>query len=442
MNGQVTKKDGEKAETDKTLAATIETYDDTDRQMNADIEFFDAMKESCAAKNDEWTIRSGLRADEIKGIADALAILNTDEARELFSKAIKPGAQAGQASSLLQVASVSAGVPAKVKAYAALKKFASKSHSIRLAKLAVTLSSATAGHFDEVIAAIDTLIGTLKTEETDDAAKRDQCKEEYTKINSTISDLAWKIEVNEAAIEKFEAEIEKAEKEKAETILAIEDVIKTMAEMKATRDEENAAFLQAKSEDEQAIDLLDQAKTVFAAYYVNNDIEMGPIEGPYQLLQKEEPTFARDPDEAPDANFNDKGHRMVESKGIVSILTNIIEDLHGEIRVMERDEAAALAAYEKALAAAEQLQADLEAKKVTLEGVIAETTESKRLENVKLTANEADKKEEEDYFTSIKPDCDFIMGAFEERMSKRQAEMDGLVQAKAFLAGAQAKMEA
>merc|ERR550514_792864 len=50
--------------------------------------------------------------------------------------------------------------------------------------------------------------------------------------------------------------------------------------------------------------------------------------------------------------------------------------------------------------------------------------------------NKADLKAQLDYKAAIKPDCDWVLNSFEERAEKRKAEMDGLVTAKEYLAGA------
>jgi len=42
----------------------------------------------------------------------------------------------------------------------------------------------------------------------------------------------------------------------------------------------------------------------------------------------------------------------------------------------------------------------------------------------------------EEYLKKIKPDCDWMLNAFEERVEKRKAEMNGLVTAKEYLTGA------
>merc|ERR1719343_867511 len=77
----------------------------------------------------------------------------------------------------LQVQSSHGNVVAQ--AYAALKQQATQAHSLRLAALAARLRSTKKGHFEEIIALIDTISATLADEQEDDIKKRDQCKDEY-----------------------------------------------------------------------------------------------------------------------------------------------------------------------------------------------------------------------------------------------------------------------
>merc|ERR1719174_3049410 len=162
------RKETEKAEAEAMLADTTKAYDDTEKQMKADTEFFDQTKAACESKHEEWTVRKELRDAELAGIDKALEILTSDEARELFAKSIKPGVetflQIASSPSLLQD---SAMAPA-ARAYNVLKSKLKKHHSVRLAALAVEIRSSKAGHFDEVIKAIDEMIKTLEEEGADD----------------------------------------------------------------------------------------------------------------------------------------------------------------------------------------------------------------------------------------------------------------------------------
>merc|ERR1719231_565153 len=93
-----------------------------------------------------------------------------------------------------------------------------------------------------------------------------------------------------------------------------------MEQMKKERKDEKEAFEAAKADDEAAIELLGQAKEALTQYYKDNEIEM-----------VQQPTFEKDPDAMPDATFKKKDSNKNESKGIVSIMDMLIEDLKAEI---------------------------------------------------------------------------------------------------------------
>lgn len=442
-----------KATKEETLAVVEERlahaqamYDDTKAQMEADIKFFDETKEACVSKHSEWTTRAAMRKEELEGITKAITILSSDEARELFSSTIKPGKETGMDSkydsginieSFLQLASKKQESPA-TKAYAKLRDQASKVHSFRLAALAVQVHEAKAGHFDKVIEAIDKMIATLNAENAGDIAKRDQCKDEYTKINSTISNVTWLIKNNEARIDKLTSLIELRTQEKKETIAQIFEVQKQMAAMTDIREQENEAFLNSKKDDTAAIKLLVEARQVLTAYYKNKTEGMGPIQGNVKdvFLQEPDVFFNVSKDQAPEAEFSTTGKRKNEAKGITQILTMIIEDLNDEIKNDMKAEEVAQLQYEEAMRAAEALKQALIDKKVNLETEIADLGQDKTDEEEKMKNNKAALKDEIDYKNKITPDCDWIIGAFYKRSKAREAELDGLKGAKEYLVGA------
>jgi len=433
-------KEAEKAEAEAGLAETTQSYDDTDMQKKADIEFFDATKAACDAKHKEWVIRDDLRTEEMEGIAEALKILTSDEAREMFAKSIQPGQGSNQmaAPSFLQVdnADTNSATMKAARAFSELKKQASKTHSLRLARVAALLRTSKAGHFEAVIKAIDEMIATLKEEGMADQNKRDQCIDEYKNTDSVIAETKWLIEKNQAKIDKLQSLIDKHTVTKEETIAEIAATEEEIKEMKATRDAEHQAFLQAKSDDTAAIALLESATEALTKFYKKNELDMGDIQASVKasLIQKhKQPEFEVSADQAPEATFSDSGSRKGESKGIVSIMTMIKQDLEMEIKNGQEAEAATQLEFEAQLKAAEQLVADLTQKKENLETEIARLEGEKSDEHKTKKANEKDLNSEETYRKKITPDCDWIIGAFTQRAQKRTAEMDGLAQAKVHL---------
>merc|ERR1719298_320442 len=424
------KKEGEKADAEKELADTSQTLDDTTKQMKADTIFFDETKAACQAKADEWAERVRARTEEMAGINKALELLTSDDAKALFNKSIKPGKETG----FLQIDSET---QPQTKAYKALKAHASKAKSLRLAAIAATLR--TGGHFDAVIAEIDKMMATLKEEEKGDIEQRDWRKEETFKNEQEASRYEYKIERTDAKIMKLTSKREELESTLAATVQSILNTKDDIKAMEDARKEQHAAFESAKSDDEGAVKLLAAAIEAMTAFYKNNKIGMGDIQGAAQALVQE-PVFEVSADQAPDASFTSAGKSSGESKGIVSIMTMIKEDLEDEISNGVKTEEETQAKYEETLGEANTLLDELRAKKTNLEQAISDT-------NTEIDENEVKKedlqgllKDEKDYLASIKPDCDWILNSFTERRTKRAAEMEGLLQAKGMLAGASPAM--
>lgn len=434
------KKETQKAEAEQLLADTTEMYDDTEAQMKADIAFFDETKASCQSKHDEWMTRSELRAEELKGIKKALDILTADDARELFASTIKAGKETGMDDSydtgvgqlvFLQVATESA--------YRPLRDAARKVGSLRLAALAVRVQEAKVGHFDAVIKEVDVMIQTLKDEDAADIAKRDQCKSEYQEIASKIANVTWLIKKNNAKIDKLTTLIEELTDERVKTLEHIKEVVEHNETITTERGAENAEFLQAKMDDQDAIRLLASARTELLRYYSNRSIELGPIQGNVKdlALAQQGPDFDVSEDQSPEAVFSHKGKRKNEAKGIAQLLSMIIEDLNDEIKNDMKAEESAQLDYEKEVAAANKLKDQLDLKERRLDYMIKMRDREKDDEEKSLVTNKEELKAEQEYKATITPDCDWIIRAFSERAARRVTEMNGLVSAKDYLAAYQ-----
>merc|ERR1719469_636643 len=89
--------------------------------------------------------------------------------------------------------------------------------------------------------------------------------------------------------------------------------------------------------------------------------------------------------------------------------------------------------YEAQKKAAEDLEAALEKKKTNLASDIALRKTDKTAEENKKTANENDLNDQTSSKEQIGPNCKLIEEKFADREAKREAEMDGLRQAKEFL---------
>merc|ERR1719310_1800058 len=142
--------------------------------------------------------------------------------------------------------------------------------------------------------------------------------------------------------------------------------------METNRIAEHKAFATAKSDDEQAVEVLGSAIEALGSFYKNNDVDQGEIQGGAKaFVQVHKPEFEVSEDQAPDATFSSAGKSGGESKGILSIMTMIKEDLEDEISNGVKGEKKAQAEFEAELGAAKKLIKELTLKKTNLESDIA-----------------------------------------------------------------------
>merc|ERR1719159_182130 len=122
LNAELKVRTAEHSEALVQVADASQELDDTTQQMKADIDFFDDTKAACQAKADAWAERVRARTEELAGIDKAIEILTSDDAKALFSKAIKPGTEK-------TFMELTKGTQQQNKAYKVLKKLTEKTHS-------------------------------------------------------------------------------------------------------------------------------------------------------------------------------------------------------------------------------------------------------------------------------------------------------------------------
>merc|ERR1719171_2229655 len=350
LEGMVTDKSAQKAEKSTQLAENEELLEATQIQLKEDEEFFETARKSCKEKSDSWDERGRLRTEELSGINKALEILTSDDARATFqsahdTRAVDTFGSAGVDVDFVQVESETSP---RARAYKALKKAIQKGskQSLMLARLAATVRAATTGHFDEVIASIDTMLQTLKDEEAEDIKQRDWCIEERHTERSNRDDLEYDIAQLEAKIERAEVKKKGLEKDVENTEKAKEQLEDDMAQALEDRTAGNQNFHDAKEDDLKAIDLLADAIAAMSSYADNNLALL-------QKRSKKQPVFEVSEDQAPDATFSDSDKHKGATDGIVALLTQIKENLENEVGLATKAEAKATEEYDALKASSE-----------------------------------------------------------------------------------------
>eukprot|EP00747_Dinoflagellata_sp_TGD_P155708 gnl/TRDRNA2_/TRDRNA2_177604_c2_seq33.p1 gnl/TRDRNA2_/TRDRNA2_177604_c2~~gnl/TRDRNA2_/TRDRNA2_177604_c2_seq33.p1 ORF type:complete len:703 (+),score=271.51 gnl/TRDRNA2_/TRDRNA2_177604_c2_seq33:67-2175(+) len=416
------KQTSDEADKSKQLADSQATLDDTKEQLKADEAFFADTKQGCKDKAAEWAERTRLRTEELQGITKAIEILNSPEAQKTFQSS---------ESTFVQLSSKTQPKNSVVRtdAYSKLRTLATKYHSVSLAELAV--SAKTSGHFDDVIVMIDKMIALLREEEASDIEHRDRCQAQENANQNAMADLDHTIGKTKESLDRM-ADEEKELETQIETLEAsIEETKTEMKELLDNRNEEEDEFKKALKDDMDAVDLLGKAIASISAFYKKNKIPLGLVQ------KKDDPEYSVDEDKAPETGFSGAGKRSSESTGLVAILSMLKEDVEKEIKVAREEDAEAQKEYEAdrgdlkaTLDATTASKVQTETELANLQAKIASYDEFKQQKGNELDAQKQLEK-------TLFEDCDWVKQHFDSRAEKRKAEIDGLMDAKNVLAGAE-----
>merc|ERR1740123_1990103 len=242
----------------------------------------------------------------------------------------------------------------------------------------------------------------------------------------------------QAAREKTEEKIGRLEDKKKELESKIEeldnqmeDTKKKMKERLKLRNDEQEDFEEALKVDQEAIDSLNQAITALMKFYKKNKIPLN--------LAQEEPKCTNDPDKAPELEWaqggDSYGGRKEESTGIIAILSMIVEDYQNEMKTGRQEDAEAQEDYEKDRAAMEEVLHAAKESHSTKSNELAETQDAIRDAKGFLEQKEDEMDDEEGMKKTLTKDCNWLKTHFDSRRKKREAELDGLAEAKNILAG-------
>mmetsp|Transcript_26154 Transcript_26154/g.59613 ORF Transcript_26154/g.59613 Transcript_26154/m.59613 type:complete len:675 (+) Transcript_26154:111-2135(+) len=414
----LSKREVAQSEAKKSLSMAEEEREDTIELLEGDTTFFEDTKKNCQRKTADWAERQRLRAEEKDGITKALEILDSDDAKALFASATTTFVQAKAVDQH----------GARQRVVAAIQAKALQSGSPALSAVAVELRLG--GHFDRVIAQIEKLMDKLREEEQQDIVDRDECIENENKHSNEKDDLEYEVKKLGNKIEKLEDRKLDLQDRIDAIHVGITDQTTVMEDALTVRTATHDEFLQAKSDDEAAIELLSQAIKVLGKFYKNN-----------ALLQRNEPLvkppeFDEDPDRAPEANVDKKYEgSQRQNGGIVALLQHLKEQLQNEVAAAVKAEEEDTAAYEKQRVEDRQLREDLKQQAADLGEEKANTEQTITNTEEKKTDTQTHADDVGTELDRIKESCEWIRRTFDKRREMRKAEMKGLRDAKNLLAG-------
>jgi len=383
--------------------------EDTRNSLSADQKFLMNLKETCQMTDQEWEERQKSRAEEIKGVSEALAILTSDDAHDTFTKTFN----------FVQVRMRSRATRARDSASKMLFTAAKKYSNPRLAALATRVRL---DAFTKVKAAIDDMIAALLKEKADEIKHKDFCTEG---LNTNERET----ELKQRDIEELEAKISDLTTQIDELTKAIATLESEIAEMQTQlkragedREMENKDFQTTVADQRATKELLNKAlnvlKPIFDKKFLQLGAKVGQPAGP-----------------PPPPGFKEY-KQSAGAGGVMGMMEQIIRDtetLEAEAIKAETDAQKAYESYvkdtnksieEKTRSITEKTgeKADADADKVAAE----EAKETAMNEAQQLANENAD----------LHKSCDFTLKNFDIRQEARDQEVEALRQAKAILSGA------
>merc|ERR1719160_996449 len=240
--------------------------DDLKAQIEADEGYIKDTEEAYGIKMEEFKERKKLRKLEVASINKAIAILNSDDAKDTFNKSFK-----SQGYLLLQKSALS---KLRQQASAAVRRAGIVANDPRLQALAMQVLLQQGGHFDKVLEAIDKMVETLREEEAEDLKNKEECEKERmekTKEARTLSlkidDATEEIARQRSLIEELKAQIEEKEAE-------IKKLKEDLAAATKQREDEKLAYEASSADDHAAVELIKQAMDVLKGFYEDNGLTL------------------------------------------------------------------------------------------------------------------------------------------------------------------------
>lgn len=404
----------EDAETERDALTTQRTNDEG---------FIEATATDLKTKKGEWKDRQLLRAGEIEAINKAVSILHSDDARDMFKSSLK-------SQSFLQVTATSKVASAGSILATAAKRTGDK----RMAALAKSLqtpndSMATGSHFDEVIAAIDNMVTTLKSEEEIDLENKETCEKDRADDTRTAIKAARTMDERSDTIDALKNDIAEIVKTMGENVVEIKSVTEELNKAQTLRNDEHTEWEAANRDDGAAAELVDRAKGVLSDFYSENGLV-------FVQKKKMAPVVAGEAPPPPPSTWEAPyGGKTGESQGIVAILEMIHEDIL-------KDQTKGKADEDKAEETFQAFKTNSEQQISTLEGANTDLEETKGQKEDDISTAKEQRGAKHDELNAViakindaTPSCVYNTINYPVRLENRQVEIDGLIKAKAILQG-------
>jgi len=415
---QATQDRTEKAETKaKKLQAKADAegdLKDTTTTRDADVKYLEDLTATCEQKATDFESRQQLRAEELEAISKAI---------EIISSAAVSGSAEKYLPSMLQKGKSLVALRAEMQAQnqmRAAQYLRSRAAQLESRVLALLAGRVAADPFSKVKKMIKDLITRLMEEANEEAEHKGWCDTELSTNEQTRKEKTQAVETLHAEIDELTASIAKLTEDIAELTQAVAELDAAMAKATTIRQEEKATNEQTIKDSQAAQTAVAQALTVLKEFYA----KAGDATAFLQHQQT--------PPEIFDSPY--KG-MQAENGGVIGML----EVIESDFARLEADTKAAEATAQKEYDTfMTDSKVDKEAKTTDIEHKTAKKQDESQALNVKNEDLEGTQKELDAalaYFDKLKPSCVDAGVSYEDRVKRREDEIQSLQEALKILNG-------
>jgi hypothetical protein len=392
----IASKTTELAATDEKNAASKEDLEDTSATVAADTVFLAELKDKCDTATADYQARSKVRNEEIEAVAEAMEILQGDDAKDLLLK-------------FTQVSSMRRLSRSRDRAAKVVSEMAKKLDRPKLSALAMSMRL---DAFTKVKENIDLMIAELKKTQADEVVKKDFCGKELQQNEmKTTEKTNLKADITQAI-----ADLETSKTTLAEEITQLKaDIATAQTEMKRASEirlAENTEFQMTIMDQKATQEILKKALDRLKAFYAKKSL--------LQLNSVRQPGYKKN----------------AGSSSVMTMIGNIIEESKAEEKETVASENDATAAYASFVADSSAAIEAMSKSVINKSEELAKVDESKAQAEGSLRATEADLLSLLKTYQTLHTDCDFLLKYFDVRQTKRAEEIEALQQAKAIFSGA------
>jgi len=448
------------------IATNKDALDDSQTELADAEKYLKDLTDSCGRKAGERDARAKMRTDELAAISQAISILTSDDALDVFKKAVPSAALITKTRKTFDAAFLQANVrhPGMLKAQKMVqrlaKKHSSKKYDVLLMALNNEIHSESleepeegvkyAGAAEKVVTdMVDHMVHTLHDEDVEDEHKKEFCANETTKtaeLKQEKEDLSATLTAN---MEEFKDAIATLVAEIKSLNGDVNTNDKEVFDATELRQKEHQEFIDSFSTMDTAKRLIDKAANRLHDFYhpkmmgkKRADVTSSALNkaGLSLAVQRMQASFGENallqtkahhsrvaPPVIPDTPTT---YEKKESGGVLGLMNEMKEELVADMRQLETEEKNSAADYVRIMGEAKETRAQLvktinhkEEEKADLEEKLGQAKTNKKLtekeiHNIAL------------YMVQLHAECDFLMRNFEARHDGRVDEETGLEDAK------------